>query len=44
MRDVTEFLASLGLVAPLNPMPYRVTYQDSCHSVMGKNSEAQGNC
>lgn len=31
IRDITEFLASLGLVAPLNPMPCRVTYQDSCH-------------
>ncbi len=30
-RDVTEFLAELGLTAPLGPVPLRVTYQDSCH-------------
>jgi len=30
-RDVTEFLAELGLTAPLAPVPLRVTYQDSCH-------------
>ena len=31
VRDVTEFLAELGLVAPLQKLPLRVTYQDSCH-------------
>lgn len=31
VRDVTEFLAELGLTAPLGPVPLRVTYQDSCH-------------
>jgi glycolate oxidase iron-sulfur subunit len=31
VRDVTEFLAELGLVAPLRMTPLRVTYQDSCH-------------
>ncbi len=36
MRDVTEFLAELGLVAPLRAMPMRVTYQDSCHLVHGQ--------
>jgi len=30
-RDVTEFLAALGLSAPLKPLAARVTYQDSCH-------------
>jgi glycolate dehydrogenase iron-sulfur subunit len=30
-RDVTEFLAALGLSAPLKRLPLRVTYQDSCH-------------
>src|SRR5262249_44435710 len=30
-RDVTEFLAKLGLSAPLEPLRVRVTYQDSCH-------------
>ena len=36
MRDVTEFLASLGLSAPVNPIPLRVTYQDSCHLLHGQ--------
>ena len=36
MRDVTEFLAALGLSAPLAPMPLRVTYQDSCHLLHGQ--------
>jgi glycolate oxidase iron-sulfur subunit len=31
VRDVTEFLAELGLVTPLKMTPLRVTYQDSCH-------------
>jgi glycolate oxidase iron-sulfur subunit len=41
VRDINEFLAGLGLVAPLKPIPARVTYQDSCHLVHGqKISEA----
>jgi glycolate oxidase iron-sulfur subunit len=36
MRDVTEFLADLGLSAPLRRTPLRVTYQDSCHLVHGQ--------
>ncbi len=41
VRDVTEFLAELGLTAPLrklsrNGVPLRVTYQDSCHLVHGQ--------
>ena len=36
MRDVTEFLADLGLTAPLRPVPLRVTYQDSCHLAHGQ--------
>ena len=36
MRDVTEFLADLGLSAALQPVPLRVTYQDSCHLVHGQ--------
>jgi glycolate oxidase iron-sulfur subunit len=35
-RDVTEFLAELGLVAPMRPLPMRVTYQDSCHLLHGQ--------
>jgi glycolate oxidase iron-sulfur subunit len=33
VRDVTEFLAGLPLQPPRGPLPYRVTYQDSCHLV-----------
>jgi len=41
MKDVTEFLSELGLVAPMAKMPLRVTYQDSCHLLHGqKISEA----
>jgi glycolate oxidase iron-sulfur subunit len=36
MRDVSEFLADLGLTAPLRKIPMRVTYQDSCHLVHGQ--------
>jgi glycolate oxidase iron-sulfur subunit len=36
VRDVTEFLAGLGLTANLKPMEGRVTYQDSCHLLHGQ--------
>ncbi len=36
MRDVTEFLAELGLTASLGAVPLRVTYQDSCHLAHGQ--------
>jgi glycolate oxidase iron-sulfur subunit len=36
VRDVTEFLAELGLVAPLKNVTLRVTYQDSCHLLHGQ--------
>jgi glycolate dehydrogenase iron-sulfur subunit len=36
VRDVTEFLATLGLTAKLKPLPLRVTYQDSCHLLHGQ--------
>jgi glycolate oxidase iron-sulfur subunit len=36
VRDVTEFLAGLGLVAPQKPIRSRVTYQDSCHLLHGQ--------
>ncbi len=35
-RDVTEFLAEIGIVAPLRRLPLRVTYQDSCHLLHGQ--------
>ena len=31
VKDVHEFLADLPLVPPEGRLPYRVTYQDSCH-------------
>ena len=36
MRDVNEFLADLGLNAPMKRVPLRVTYQDSCHLAHGQ--------
>ncbi len=36
MRDVTEFLATLGLTAVMQALPVRVTYQDSCHLLHGQ--------
>ena len=36
VRDITEFLADLGLSAPLKEIPGRVTYQDSCHLLHGQ--------
>jgi glycolate oxidase iron-sulfur subunit len=36
VRDVTEFLDTLGLVASLKEFSARVTYQDSCHLLHGQ--------
>ncbi|MGA9884187.1 MAG: heterodisulfide reductase-related iron-sulfur binding cluster [Candidatus Acidiferrales bacterium] len=36
VRDVSEFLAEIGLAAPMRPVPLRVTYQDSCHLAHGQ--------
>lgn len=36
VRDVTEFLAQLGMNAQLKPFSSRVTYQDSCHLLHGQ--------
>lgn len=36
VRDVTEFLARLGLSAQMHSLPLRVTYQDSCHLLHGQ--------
>lgn len=36
VRDVTEFLADLGVSAALRMVPLRVTYQDSCHLLHGQ--------
>ena len=40
VRDVTEFLAELGLTAMLQPISARVTYQDSCHLLHGQKIRA----
>src|SRR5262249_52008799 len=36
VRDVTEYLDRLGLVAALKEFPAKVTYQDSCHLLHGQ--------
>jgi len=36
MKDVTEFLASIEMVAPRRPLPVTATYQDSCHLAHGQ--------
>jgi glycolate oxidase iron-sulfur subunit len=36
MKDVNEFLASLGLRGPLGAVNVTVTYQDSCHLLHGQ--------
>jgi glycolate oxidase iron-sulfur subunit len=36
VRDVTEFLDTLGIVAPMKEFAARVTYQDSCHLLHGQ--------
>ena len=36
MKDVTEFLASIGLRPPTRELKLRVTYQDSCHLAHGQ--------
>jgi glycolate oxidase iron-sulfur subunit len=35
-RDVCEFLAELGIVAPTRPVPARVAYDQPCHLVHGQ--------
>jgi glycolate oxidase iron-sulfur subunit len=35
-KDVTEYLAAIGLSARCRPLPLRVTYQDSCHLLHGQ--------
>lgn len=36
VRDVTEFLAEIGVSMPLRHLPLKVTYQDSCHLAHGQ--------
>jgi glycolate oxidase iron-sulfur subunit len=41
MKDVTEFLAEVGLTQPMRPVPGAVTYQDSCHLSHGQRVRQQ---
>jgi len=41
VKDVSEFLASIDLVPPTQPVPMRVTYQDACHLVHGQGIRQQ---
>jgi len=36
VKDISEFLASIELIAEMNPLPLTVTYQDSCHLAHGQ--------
>jgi glycolate oxidase iron-sulfur subunit len=40
MKDVNEFLASIELNREMRELPYRVTYQDSCHLAHGQKIKA----
>ncbi len=37
MKDITEFLAGIGLSGSMHPLNVTVTYQDSCHLAHGQN-------
>ena len=41
VEDVSEFLARVGLTAPLGPVARRVTYQDACHLIHGQKIKQQ---
>ncbi len=41
VKDINEFLASIDLVPPTQPVPLRVTYQDACHLAHGQGVRAQ---
>jgi glycolate oxidase iron-sulfur subunit len=44
VRDVQEFLAEVGLTAPLSPLqaePLDVVYQDACHMLHGQKISVQ---
>jgi glycolate oxidase iron-sulfur subunit len=40
-REITELLAELGPIPPTTPLPWRVTYQDSCHLAHGQKITSQ---
>lgn len=44
VKDVQEFLANVGLTAPLSPLqsdPLKIAYQDACHMLHGQNISQQ---
>jgi glycolate oxidase iron-sulfur subunit len=41
VKDASEFLAEIGLVAPLGQIEMTVTYQDPCHLAHGQKIKAQ---
>jgi Fe-S oxidoreductase len=41
VEDISEFLARVGLTAPLGEINRQVTYQDACHLVHGQKIRAQ---
>lgn len=41
VKDAGEFLAELGLVGDIAPLPMTVTYQDPCHLAHGQRVRAQ---
>jgi glycolate oxidase iron-sulfur subunit len=41
VKDVTEFLAELGLRPGMHPLRKRVTYQDACHLAHGQHVREQ---
>lgn len=41
VEDVSEFLARVGLTAPMGEVSRSVTYQDACHLVHGQKIRAQ---
>jgi glycolate oxidase iron-sulfur subunit len=41
VKDVSEFLAALGPIAPKHPLNARVTYHDACHLAHGQQVRSQ---
>lgn len=41
VRDASEYLGAVGLVATPGPLPLRVTYDDPCHLLHGQRVAAQ---
>jgi glycolate oxidase iron-sulfur subunit len=41
VRDISEFLAALGTVAPRHPLPLKVAYHDACHLAHAQRIRAE---